>query len=105
MSPANDAAEEIWQAVSGIKNERIDVPARRRSSAYCKASRSMDCAFGFTVCGANSFGRQNLLLPLYRARLGLRALWIHGPLRFRFLAPYETRAGLRLDSVSGVVGL
>src|SRR6516162_3807284 len=51
------------------RNERIDVPASQPSSAYCKASRPVDCAFGSAICRANSLRCENLLFPIYRARL------------------------------------
>src|SRR6201998_1822035 len=84
-------------------NERIDVPASQLRSAYWKASRSVDCAFGSASCRANSLRCQNLLFPIYRARTGLRAVWANNPLHFLFLAARKTRAGLRLDCVPGVV--
>src|SRR5262245_35899810 len=85
------------------RNERIDVPTSQPGSSYCKASRRVDCAFGSAICRANSLRCQNLLFPIYRARTGLRAVWVNDPLRFLFLAARKTRAGLRLDCVSGVV--
>src|SRR5215469_14807982 len=88
-------------AVSGIDNERIDVPAR--NSAYCKASRPVDSAFGSAICRANSLRGQNLLFSIYRAWTGLRAVWVKRPHPFLFLAARKTRAGLGLDWVSGVV--
>src|SRR5262249_19012841 len=84
-------------------NERIEVPATRHSPAHGKAGRSVDCAFGSANCGANSFGGKNLLFSLHRARIGLRAVWVHNPLGFRLLAPHKTRADLCLDFVSGMV--
>src|SRR5215813_3895160 len=84
-------------------NERIDLPASQlKSTAYCKASRSVDCAFGSAICRANSLRFQNLLFPIYRARTGLRAVWVNHPGHFLFLAARKTRAGLRLDWVSGL---
>jgi hypothetical protein len=41
---------------------------------------------------------------LFRSMTGLRALRVSDPLGFFFLATRKTRAGLRLDCVSGVVG-
>ena len=35
-------------------NEWIDVSASQLKSAYCKASRSVDCAFGSAICRENS---------------------------------------------------
>jgi hypothetical protein len=87
----------------GKRNERIDVPTSQPSSAYCKASRPLDWAFGSAICRVNSLRCQNLLFPIYRARTCLRAVWVNDPLRFLFLAARKTRAGLRLDCVSGVV--
>src|SRR5690348_15767311 len=85
-------------------NERIDLPASQlKSTAYCKASRSVDCAFGSAICRANSLRRQNLLFPIYRAWTGLRALWANNTLAFLFLAAHKTRASLRLDWVPGVL--
>src|SRR5215472_11217205 len=85
-------------AVSGIDNERVDVPAR--NSASCKASRPVDSAFGSAICRANSLRFQNLLFPIHRARTGLRAVWVNRPDHFLFLAASKTtRAGLRLDWV------
>src|SRR6516162_10062748 len=69
-------------------NERIDVPASQRRSAYWKASRSVDCAFASASCRANSLRYQNLLFPIYRARTGLRAVWANNPLHFRVLAAF-----------------
>jgi hypothetical protein len=57
-----------WPAISGNRNERIDDPTSQLSSAYCKASRSVDWAFGSAICRANPLGYQNLLFPVYRAR-------------------------------------
>jgi AcrR family transcriptional regulator len=88
-------------AVSRIDNERIDVPAS--NSAYCKASRPVDSAFGSAICRANSLRFRNLLFPIHRARTGLCAVWVKRPLHFLSLAARKTRAGLRLDWVSGVV--
>src|SRR3974377_1624579 len=88
-------------AVSGIDNERIDVPAR--SSASWKASRPVDSAFGSAICLAKFLRFQNLFFSIYRARTGLRAVWVNRPHHFLFLAARKTRAGLRLDWVSGVV--
>src|SRR6516162_4267760 len=88
-------------AVSGIDNERIDVPAR--NSVSCKASRPVDWAFGSAICRANSLRFQNLLFPIHRARTDLRAVRVNRPHHFLFLAARKTRAGLRLDWVSGVV--
>src|SRR5215469_13221995 len=88
-------------AVSGIDNERNDVPAR--NAAYCKVSQPVDWAFGSAICRANSLRCQNLLFATYRAWTGLRAVWVKRPLPFLFLAARKTRAGLGLDWVSGVV--
>jgi Ion channel len=89
-------------AISGNRNERIDDPTSQLSSAYCKASRSVDCAFGSAICRTNPLGRQNQLFPVYRARTGLRAIWVNNPLPFLFPVPHKTRPGLRLDCVSGL---
>jgi hypothetical protein len=101
--PRVGRSRRAWRAISGNRNERIDDPTSQLSSAYCKASRSVDCAFGSAICRANPLGCQNLLFPVYRARTGLRAVWVNNPLPFLFLVPHKTRPGLRLDCVSGVV--
>ena len=95
------AADELGEPSRGIGMSGSTIQQVSSVPAYCKASRSVDCAFGSAICRANPLGCQNLLFPVYRARTGLRALWVRqfAPFSLSCTRQDETRLtfGLRIS--------